>query len=64
MIGGGQLLQHASLLMKLEGKSFWMVGWGEENSRRKRKKSKGEVCTRSWIVGSCFGKEGMKAVHG
>jgi hypothetical protein len=40
MIGGRQLLQHASLLMKLEGKSFWMVGWGEENSRRKKKKKK------------------------
>jgi hypothetical protein len=40
MIGGRQLLQHASLLMKLEGKSFWMVGWGEENSRRKKKKEK------------------------
>jgi hypothetical protein len=40
MIGGGQLLQHASLLMKLEGKSFWMVGWGEENSRRKKKRKK------------------------
>jgi hypothetical protein len=40
MIGGGQLLQHASLLMKLEGKSFWMVGWGEENSRRTKKEAK------------------------
>jgi hypothetical protein len=45
MIGGGQLLQHASLLMKLEGKSFWIVGWGEENSRREKKEAK-ERCAR------------------
>jgi hypothetical protein len=44
MIGGRQLLQHANLLMKLEGKSFLMVGWGEENSRRKKREKAKERC--------------------
>jgi len=30
--------------MKLEGKSFWMGGWREENSKRKKKKKTKERC--------------------
>jgi hypothetical protein len=44
MIGGGQLLQHANLLMKLEGKSFWMVWRGKFKKGKKRKAE--ERCAR------------------